>query len=93
MSMSYHHQLQLLVDILRNQQTEHYGTHNEYEQIQLLVQDLIQNPSVPEETKSALRNLDNFVIQHDREGEKSNFSFDEMESYVNEFEKHTTFLM
>lgn len=91
MSMNYHHQLQLLVDILKNQQSEQYGTHDEYAQIQELVHSLVQNPSVAENTKSALRNLENFALQHDQDGQKSNFSYKEIESYVNEFEPYSTF--
>ncbi|MBU9721072.1 MULTISPECIES: YtzH-like family protein [Bacillaceae] len=80
--MNYHHQLELLVDILENQTDENYGTHDEYEQVERLVNSLLQNNAVPQDIKSALMDVGQFASQHDHEGQRGNFSKQELNQYV-----------
>ncbi|PYZ93800.1 hypothetical protein CR194_11680 [Salipaludibacillus keqinensis] len=69
MSIDYHHQLELLNDILENQLDEHYGSHDEFHQLQSLIQSLTQNPDVPLELKQTLAAIEQYAYQHDQEGQ------------------------
>ncbi|MDQ0254977.1 hypothetical protein J2S74_002359 [Evansella vedderi] len=89
--MSYQHQFQLLVDILKNQQDVHYGTHDEFEQTKLLVKDLLNNQAVSAETKAMLMEVAKYASAHDLEGQHSNLSPEEIQQYVNEFQKYTAY--
>ncbi|MDG5787731.1 YtzH-like family protein [Evansella sp. AB-P1] len=85
--MNYHHQLQLLADILRNQQDENYGTHVEYEQIERLTSSLLQNDSVPDNIKSTLMGIEQFAYQHDKDGQHGQFNASELQQFVQQIEQ------
>ncbi|MFA9559078.1 YtzH-like family protein [Evansella sp. AB-rgal1] len=84
--MNYHHQLQLLVDILHNQQDENYGSHDEFEQMEHLISNMLENNEVPDEVKAALMSLEQFSYQHDKEGMQSNFTSTEIQQYLRKLE-------
>nr|WP_245746242.1 YtzH-like family protein [Evansella caseinilytica] len=82
--MNYHHQLQLLLDILQNQQTESYGTHDEFAQIERLASDLLHNQAVPQEIKNTLNGVEQYAYHHDRDGLKSQLSIPEIQQWVDQ---------
>ncbi|UTR11437.1 YtzH-like family protein [Evansella sp. LMS18] len=86
MTMNYHHQLQLLSDILMNQHDEHYGTHDEYQQVERLANALLQNPSVNGELRETLNTIRNFAAEHDIDGQQGNFIPSELSSWVNQIQ-------
>ncbi|MCE7791436.1 YtzH-like family protein [Salipaludibacillus sp. CUR1] len=82
MSISYHHQLELLKDILENQQSEHYGSHDEFHQLQSLVNSLMQNGAISAELKELLLSVEQYAYQHDKEGQHSTVSSAELNSWI-----------
>ncbi|WP_416151539.1 YtzH-like family protein [Salipaludibacillus sp. HK11] len=89
MSINYHHQLEVLNDILENQLTEHYGSHDEYHQLQSLVQSLGQNPDVPEDFKQTLAAIEQYASQHDQEGNHSTQSSSELTQWIQQIDQAT----
>ncbi|WP_096189783.1 YtzH-like family protein [Evansella halocellulosilytica] len=87
MAMNYHHQLQLLVDILQNQQDENYGTHDEYEQVERLANSLIENHTVPEDIKSIAANIQHYAHHHDIPNEHNSVNIQELQKYVHEIQQ------
>ncbi|ADU31538.1 YtzH-like family protein [Evansella cellulosilytica] len=87
MTMNYHHQLQLLTDILKNQQDENYGTHDEYEQVEHLISNLLENNDVPDSIKSALMNVEQFAYAHNKDGNQGNFSPDELQKWITDIQQ------
>ncbi|UCZ52331.1 YtzH-like family protein [Bacillus shivajii] len=87
MAMNYHHQLQLLVDILQNQQDEHYGTHGEYIQVESLANSLIDNHSVPNEVKSLVSNIRQYAKQHDIQEQHANVDISALQQYVSNIQQ------
>ncbi|MGO4890074.1 YtzH-like family protein [Anaerobacillus sp. MEB173] len=61
--MDYQHQLSLLIDILKNQKYEHYGTSDEYNQIQRLTESLINNESIDPNLKQTLMSIEQYSNQ------------------------------
>ncbi|MBU9713737.1 YtzH-like family protein [Evansella tamaricis] len=84
--MNYHHQLELLIDILKNQEDENYGTHDEYEQISSLISSLLQDPNVPHQIKSTIMGIEQYAYQHDKDGQRGNVSSSEIEQWVQQIQ-------
>ena len=84
--MNYHHQLQLLKDILMNQHDTHYGTHDEYQQVERLAASLLQNPEVSQELKEVLMNVEEFSYEHDKDGRQAQFTPAELSSWVQQIQ-------
>ncbi|WAA11757.1 YtzH-like family protein [Fervidibacillus halotolerans] len=57
MPLHYTDQLQLLKDLLEDHQFDGYGTVNEYEQIKRLIDSLMANEQLDEQTKNVLQEI------------------------------------
>ncbi len=82
MAINYYHQLTLLKDILANQLTEDYGSHDEFHQLQSLVQSLVQNNATPEDLKQTLLSIEQYAYQHDKEGAHSHLGKVDLDSWI-----------
>ncbi|WP_096436213.1 YtzH-like family protein [Alteribacter populi] len=87
MSMNYHHQLQLLVDILKNQDTEHFGSKDEYAQLERLARSLLKNTEVQEEVKTLLTTIEQYSHEHQADGTFNALNSEEIQQWVQGIER------
>ncbi|WP_280769966.1 YtzH-like family protein [Salipaludibacillus daqingensis] len=87
MSINYHHQLELLNDILENQLDEKYGSHDEFHQLQSTIQSLWQNPEIPEDFKQTLSAIEHYATQHDQEGQRATLPSSELLQWIQEIDQ------
>lgn len=60
MSITYEHQVHLLKDLLSNHLTDFCGTKSEYEQINRLIQSLVNNNQLEQQTKQLLKDINKY---------------------------------
>ncbi|WP_035186554.1 YtzH-like family protein [Alteribacter aurantiacus] len=82
MPMNYHHQLQLLVDILKNQDTEHFGSRDEYAQIERLAKSLLKNKEVQHEVRDMLATIEKYSTDHQTSGQLESLNGEEIQQWI-----------
>ncbi|RNA70397.1 YtzH-like family protein [Alteribacter keqinensis] len=82
MPMNYHHQLQLLIDILKNQDNEHYGSRDEYAQIERLAKSLLKNKEIQEEIRDLLMNIEQYSSRHQTTGQLEALNSEEIQQWI-----------
>ncbi|PYZ97153.1 hypothetical protein CR205_00690 [Alteribacter lacisalsi] len=87
MPMTYHHQLQLLVDILKNQDTEHFGSRDEYAQVERLAVSLLNNQEVQEDLRELLTAIQQYSHNHQTEGIMEVLENESLDQWVQGIEK------
>ncbi|MBB5172795.1 YtzH-like family protein [Texcoconibacillus texcoconensis] len=88
MPMNEHHQLQLLMDILTNQQQEHFGTHDELVQMEQLASSLLKKDTVDDELKPVLMAIEQYCHQHLQTGEQQLHSTEEISQWHQAIFRH-----
>ncbi|TMW71772.1 YtzH-like family protein [Alteribacter natronophilus] len=87
MPMTYHHQLQLLVDILKNQDTEHFGSRDEYAQVERLAASLLNNYEVQEDLRELLTAIQHYSHQHQADGIMEVLENEDLQQWVQGIER------
>jgi len=90
MSINYHHQLELLNEILANQLNEDYGNHNEFHQLQSLIHSLGQNPDIPDTFKQTLSAIEQYATNHDHEGQYATLSSPKLMEWIEQIDQANT---
>lgn len=87
MSISYHHQLKVLVEILEKQVDEDYGSHDEFHQLQSLIHSLGENSDIPDNLKQTLSAIEQYASQHDEEGQHETLSSSELMQWIQQVDQ------
>lgn len=88
MPMDYHHQLSLLSDILKNQKDEHFGTNDEYYQMNRLASQLINNENIDPLLKQTLISIEKYSSQQNTQIE-DNGVFDNWLTIIDQSNDYT----